>query len=90
MLKTNRNKRYRYGEFLVEGVRSLKEALACGWEIRSLIYPDAPLSDWAREYIESTNCQTNYKLSPGLMRELSGKTDTIRDDGDNRDARGQP
>ena len=76
VLKTNRNKRYRYGEFLVEGVRSLKEALACGWEIRSLIYPDAALSGWAREYIESTNCQTNYKLSPELMRELSGKTDT--------------
>lgn len=27
VLKTNRNKRYKYNEFLVEGVRSLKEAI---------------------------------------------------------------
>lgn len=27
VLKTNRNKRYRYNEFLVEGVRSLNEAV---------------------------------------------------------------
>ena len=30
VLKTNRNKRYRYNEFLVEGVRSLKEAVQNG------------------------------------------------------------
>ena len=44
VLRSNRTKRYHYGEFLVEGVRSLKEAKTCGWEIKSLIYPDAPLS----------------------------------------------
>lgn len=27
VLKTNRNKRYRYNEFLVEGVRNLNEAV---------------------------------------------------------------
>lgn len=30
VLKTNRNKRYRYNEFLVEGVRSLNEAVKNG------------------------------------------------------------
>ncbi|MCI8387524.1 MAG: RNA methyltransferase [Clostridiales bacterium] len=75
VLRSNRNKRYRYGEFLVEGVRSLKEAAACNWEIHSLIYPDAQLSDWARGYIESTRTNVNYRLTPELMRELSGKTD---------------
>ena len=31
VLKTNRNKRYRAGEFFVEGVRSINEAVARGW-----------------------------------------------------------
>ena len=38
VLKTNRNKRYKYREFLVEGVRSLNEAVKNGWYIRSWIY----------------------------------------------------
>ena len=33
VLKTNRNKRYRYNEFLVEGVRSLNEAVQNHWKI---------------------------------------------------------
>ena len=39
VLKTNRNKRYHYGEFLVEGVRNLNEARRFGWTFSSLIYP---------------------------------------------------
>ena len=35
VLKTNRNKRYRYNEFLVEGVRSLNEAVKNNWKIKS-------------------------------------------------------
>ena len=31
VLKTNRNKRYRYHEFFVEGVRSLNEAVRKNW-----------------------------------------------------------
>ena len=34
VLKTNRNKRYRYNEFLVEGVRSLNEAVKNKWNIK--------------------------------------------------------
>ena len=33
VLKTNRNKRYRQNCFLVEGVRSLNEAVKNGWTI---------------------------------------------------------
>ena len=39
VLKTNRNKRYRYGEFFVEGVRNLNAAVRFGWHISSLLYP---------------------------------------------------
>ena len=34
VLQSNRNKRYRYNEFLVEGVRSLNEAVKNHWKIK--------------------------------------------------------
>ena len=40
VLKTNRNKRYNYGEFLVEGVRNINEAIRNGWRFSSLIYSE--------------------------------------------------
>lgn len=38
VLKTNRKKRHRAGEFLVEGVRSIKMAVANRWKIRSFVF----------------------------------------------------
>lgn len=77
VLKTNRNKRYRYFEFFVEGVRNINEAVANGWEITSFLYaPEKPLSNWARELLRTVKTQINYELPEGLMAELSGKTDT--------------
>ncbi len=76
VLKTNRNKRYRYNEFLVEGVRSLKEAVQNGWKIKSLLYARNGLSDWAKDMIQNTRTEMNYCLAPELMRALSAKEDT--------------
>ena len=76
VLKTNRNKRYKYNEFLVEGVRSLKEAVANKWNIKSFIYDSGNLSDWARGTISSVKTQENFVLTPELMKDLSGKEDT--------------
>lgn len=76
VLKTNRNKRYKYNEFLVEGVRSLKEAVANKWNIKSFIYDKNNLSDWARDTINSVKTQENFVLTPQLMKDLSGKEDT--------------
>ncbi|MBP5223522.1 MAG: hypothetical protein J6Z35_10255, partial [Lachnospiraceae bacterium] len=76
VLKTNRNKRYKYNRFLVEGVRSLKEAVKNGWNILSLIYCPENLSDWAREMIRTVRTEVNYALTPELMQDLSEKTDT--------------
>ena len=46
VLKTNRNKRYRAGEFFIEGVRNINEAVKNKWNIVSLCYtPSKPLSD---------------------------------------------
>ena len=76
VLKTNRNKRYKYNEFLVEGVRSLNEAVSNGWNIKSLVYNRSNLSGWARDMISKVKTQTNYNLDPLLLKELSGKGDT--------------
>ena len=77
VLKTNRNKRYRYFEFLVEGVRNLNEALRYGWTFSSLIYPaGTPLSDWAKDMLKRVPTEVNLELTPALMRELSEKEDT--------------
>ena len=76
VLKTNRNKRYKYNEFLVEGVRSLKEAVANKWNIKSFIYDKNNLSDWAKDTISSVKTTENFVLTPELMKDLSGKEDT--------------
>ena len=49
VLKTNRNKRYKYNQFLVEGVRSLNEAVKNGWKMVSFLYDKNHLSDWATD-----------------------------------------
>lgn len=77
VLKTNRNKRYRYFEFFVEGVRNINEAIQNGWVFSSFLYtPDKPLSGWAKDILLNVKTDVNYELPEGLMKELSGKTDT--------------
>ena len=76
VLKTNRNKRYRYHEFFVEGVRSLNEAVRNNWKIKSFVYDKNNLSDWAKDMINKVNTDMDYCLTPELMKELSGKEDT--------------
>ncbi len=76
VLKTNRNKRYRYGEFLVEGVRNINEAVAKGWEIVSWIYAqDRELSDWAKKLLRTVRTDCDLALAPALLDEISGKED---------------
>lgn len=77
VLKTNRNKRYKYGEFFVEGVRNLNEAVRCGWHICSFLYTrENRLSGWAEEMLRSVRTDCNFELTAALMADLSGKEDT--------------
>jgi TrmH family RNA methyltransferase len=72
-LLTNRNKRQRLGEFLVQGVRPLTLAVEHGWEIRALLYPDRKaLSKWSRDLLDRV-AATRVALAPELMHELGGK-----------------
>lgn len=75
VLKTNRKKRHRAGEFLVEGVRSIKKAVENRWQIRSLIFMEGTLSDWANRLLQEIPTEVNYVLPRELMQELSGKSD---------------
>ncbi len=77
VLKSNRNKRYKYQEFLVEGVRNINEAIKKGWHIKSFLYSNyKELSDWAKGVIDNTSTVINYELNEILLKELSKKEDT--------------
>lgn len=72
-LLTNRAKRTRAGEFLVQGVRPLTLAVEHGWEIRALIYPDRrSLSAWARSMLDSVDAQP-VAMDSALVDELADK-----------------
>jgi tRNA G18 (ribose-2'-O)-methylase SpoU len=75
-LLTNRTKRQRAGEFLVQGVRPISLAVEHGWEIDALLHPDGrPLSDWALGILDVAADATRVAMTDELLRELGGKTD---------------
>lgn len=77
VLKSNRNKRYKYNEFLVEGVRNINEAIRNHWEIASFIYSgENKLSDWAKDILDNVKTEVNYELTSQLMSDISSKEDT--------------
>jgi TrmH family RNA methyltransferase len=77
VLKTNRNKRYKYNEFFVEGVRNINEAIQNNWQICSFLYTkEKTLSNWATEILGTVKTEINYELTASLMADLSNKEDT--------------
>lgn len=72
-LLTNRNKRQRAGEFLVQGVRPITLAVEHGWPIRALIHDaDRPLSAWAKDVLQRSRAE-RVSMAPGLLAELGEK-----------------
>ncbi|AKU18279.1 TrmH family RNA methyltransferase [Luteipulveratus mongoliensis] len=72
-LLTNRSKRTRAGEFLVQGVRPITLAVEQGWTIRSFLYADdAHLSQWAQDLLDGTSA-AQFALAPDLLQELAEK-----------------
>jgi 23S rRNA (uridine2479-2'-O)-methyltransferase len=72
-LLTNRAKRQRAGEFLVQGVRPISQAVSCGWPLRALLYRDGPaLSRWARDTLDRVGAE-RVALAPDLLAELGDK-----------------
>lgn len=74
VLLRNRTKRHRYGEFVVEGVRSINGALAAGWTIRSFAYPRGrQLSRWATSILEASTAESHLEVALELFESISGK-----------------
>jgi tRNA G18 (ribose-2'-O)-methylase SpoU len=72
-LLTNRSKRHRSGEFLVQGVRPISLAVEHDWPVRALVYDmSRPLSQWARSLLSRTGAR-KFAMAPELLRELSDK-----------------
>jgi 23S rRNA (uridine2479-2'-O)-methyltransferase len=74
-LLSNRTKRQRAGEFLVQGVRPITLAVQAGWPVRTVLYDGSrPLSRWASETLGTVRAQ-QVALATDLMHELGGKDD---------------
>lgn len=74
VLRRNRTKRHRYGEFVIEGVRAINSALAAGWTIRSFSYPRGrPLSRWASSILETSTAEVHFEIAADLFDTLSEK-----------------
>lgn len=73
-LLTNRSKRHRNREFLVQGVRPITRAVEEGWTVRALLRAEGSVSDWA-DGLWSTTDAERVTLSPDLHARLSGKDD---------------
>jgi len=77
VLRRNRNKRHRYGEFVVEGVRAINGALAAGWTIRSFAYPrDRQQSRWATDILATSTAESHLSVAPALFDTISEKEDS--------------
>jgi tRNA G18 (ribose-2'-O)-methylase SpoU len=76
-LLSNRSKRQRAGEFLVQGVRPIQLAVELGWPVRTLLYDSGrTLSRWAADTLDRTGAE-RVAMPAELMGELSGKSDKV-------------
>lgn len=76
-LLTNRSKRNRAGEFIVQGVRSITLAVEHGWPIHALLYrDDRPLSGWAASMLQTAG-GVRAAMAPELLAELGDKAEDI-------------
>lgn len=74
---TNRTKRQRAGEFLVQGVRPISLAVDNGWPVRTVItQASRPLSRWAQELLQRLPAVERVAMAPELLAELGEKDET--------------
>jgi 23S rRNA (uridine2479-2'-O)-methyltransferase len=71
-LKTNRQKRHRARQFLVEGTTGIDRAVEHGWTIEALLHPAGrQLSPWAQRHLDSQVALRNVEIEPELLAELT-------------------
>lgn len=75
-LLTNRNKRTRAREFLVQGVRPISMAVQYGWPIKALIYDGKrTLSQWAEDLLRSLDTE-RIAMAPDMLADLGEKSES--------------
>jgi 23S rRNA (uridine2479-2'-O)-methyltransferase len=73
-LKTNRQKRHKKAQFLVEGTSAIDSAVAHGWPIEALLYPSGRrLSGWAQAHVDSLVAEQLVEIDPSLLAELTDR-----------------
>lgn len=72
---TNRNKRQRLGEFLIQGVRPISLAVQQDWPLTTLLRVSGRLSNWAAGILATAEVDRVHELAPELMAELGEKDD---------------
>lgn len=77
VIKRNREKRNKYREFFVEGVKSIERALQNDWEIVSFAYSSQrKLSNWAKGILDRSKASIHYEIPLELMEKLSDKEES--------------
>ncbi|WP_101384920.1 RNA methyltransferase [Kitasatospora sp. GP30] len=75
-LLTNRTKRQRAHEFLVQGVRPISLAVEYGWPIHALIHDaDRKPSEWAARLLRTVPGAERIAMAPELLAELGEKNE---------------
>lgn len=78
VIKRNREKRNRYKEFFVEGVKSINYAIRNNWHIKSFAYSaEKPLSNWAKDVLSNSTAQIHFELPLRLLDKLSDKEEEL-------------
>ncbi len=73
---SNRSKRHRLGEFLVQGVRPITLAVEHGWRVRTLLHDGrSQTSAWADNLWETLDAE-RFLVAPELLAELGGKDES--------------
>ena len=76
-LLTNRTKRHRAGEFVVQGVRAIDLAVARGWTVTTWLHAvGGPRSAWATALLDRVPAD-RAELLPELLAELGEKDDDV-------------
>ena len=74
VLKRNREKRNKYRQFFVEGVKAIDFARQYNWPIRWFVYSrEKPLSAWAEAVLATSQAELHLELPFRLMAKLSEK-----------------
>jgi 23S rRNA (uridine2479-2'-O)-methyltransferase len=76
-LLSNRVKRQRAGEFLIQGVRPITLAVEYRWPVRAMIYDmSRPLSRWATDMLAASGAR-RVAMAPELLGELGEKDGSV-------------